>query len=64
VPGEVRRTPNIAAVYDLGEADGCIFIAMELVHGETLRARVESGLIHAEAVRVALEIAARARACP
>ncbi|MBV8758222.1 MAG: protein kinase [Deltaproteobacteria bacterium] len=29
--------PNIAAVYDIGEADGVAFIAMELVDGETLR---------------------------
>jgi serine/threonine-protein kinase len=27
--------PNIAAVYDIGEADGHVFIAMELLSGET-----------------------------
>jgi serine/threonine-protein kinase len=31
---------NIAAVYDVGEIDGQVFIAMELVEGETLRARI------------------------
>ncbi len=30
--------PNIAQIYDLGEVDGTYFIAMEYVHGESLRA--------------------------
>jgi serine/threonine protein kinase/tetratricopeptide (TPR) repeat protein len=30
--------PNIATVYDVGEADGCWFIAMEFIDGVTLRA--------------------------
>src|SRR5262249_49332909 len=30
--------PSIAAVYDVGEVDGRVFLAMELVEGETLRA--------------------------
>ena len=30
--------PNIAQIYDLGEASGRYYIAMEYVHGETLRA--------------------------
>src|SRR5215472_7106797 len=30
---------NIAAVHDVGEADGQVYIAMELVEGETLRQR-------------------------
>ncbi|MGH7681079.1 MAG: protein kinase domain-containing protein, partial [Candidatus Eiseniibacteriota bacterium] len=29
--------PNIIVVYDLGESDGTLFVAMELVDGETLR---------------------------
>jgi eukaryotic-like serine/threonine-protein kinase len=50
--------PNIAAVYDVGEADGSVYIAMEYVEGTTLRSRIESGLLDpAEALRVAREIA-------
>ena len=49
--------PNLAAIYEVGEADGVAFIAMELVEGETLRARLRAGLGHAEALRVAREIA-------
>ncbi|MFZ5472108.1 MAG: serine/threonine protein kinase [Myxococcota bacterium] len=30
--------PNIAQIYDLGEVDGTYYIAMEYVHGESLRA--------------------------
>src|SRR5271163_3354148 len=32
---------NIATVYEVGETDGQVFIAIELVEGETLRARIE-----------------------
>lgn len=32
--------PNIAHVYEIGEADGFHFIAMEYVEGETLRAKI------------------------
>lgn len=50
--------PNVAAVYDVGEADGRIFIAMELVGGSTLRRRMDGGpLPIEEAVRVVSAIA-------
>jgi predicted Ser/Thr protein kinase len=29
--------PNVAHVYEVGTIDGCLFIAMELIHGTTLR---------------------------
>ena len=50
--------PNVAAVHQVGEADGHIFIAMELVEGETLRAKLERGRIEVAAARdFALQIA-------
>src|SRR6185503_8393859 len=35
--------PNVAVVYDVGEVDSASFIAMELVEGESLKARLRSG---------------------
>jgi serine/threonine protein kinase len=35
--------PNVAVVHQVGEADGRIYIAMELVEGENLRARLARG---------------------
>ena len=35
--------PNIVSVYDIGTADGHLFVAMELVEGKTLRELVENG---------------------
>jgi serine/threonine protein kinase len=35
--------PNLATIYDVGEVEGNIFIAMERVDGRTLRKRVASG---------------------
>src|SRR5512135_1932457 len=35
--------PNILTIYDIGEADGTVYIAMELVEGRTLRELVASG---------------------
>lgn len=37
------RSPNIAAVYDIGEHDGAGFIVMEYVQGETLSRRLQRG---------------------
>jgi serine/threonine-protein kinase len=49
--------PCIATVYEVDEADGHVFIAMELVLGDTLRERMAPGLVHAEAVRIAKAVA-------
>jgi serine/threonine protein kinase len=50
--------PNIATVFEVCEADGCVFIAMELVDGETLRQLVQrEALPFEEATRIVREIA-------
>jgi serine/threonine-protein kinase len=49
---------NIATVHDVAEVDGRIYIAMELVEGESLRDRMARGaLAPAEALRIARGIA-------
>ncbi|HZI64225.1 MAG TPA: protein kinase, partial [Thermoanaerobaculia bacterium] len=50
---------NVAHIYEIGEASGVHFIAMEYVEGETLAARLESGALPlAEIARIGIEIAA------
>ena len=50
--------PHIATIHEIGEVDGIIFIAMEMVEGRTLRELVdEGGLTIRQAVRLATEIA-------
>jgi tRNA A-37 threonylcarbamoyl transferase component Bud32/tetratricopeptide (TPR) repeat protein len=50
--------PNIAAVYEVEEAAGRVFLVMELIEGQTLRAKLRDGpLPVAEAVRIAKAIA-------
>src|ERR1017187_6587579 len=46
--------PNVAVVYAVDEADGRIYIAMELVEGENLRARLDRGRLD---VAIAKELA-------
>jgi serine/threonine protein kinase len=49
--------PNIAAIYDLEEANNATFLVLELVEGETLAARIERGPIPVEeALNVARHI--------
>ncbi len=45
--------PNIVAVYDIGESDGSVWIAMELIEGRTVRDLLASGALP---TRRALEI--------
>ncbi len=50
--------PNIATVHEVGESDGVIFIAMELVLGRTLAARIGAGQPSVdECLRLSIEIA-------
>ena len=52
------RTPNIAAIYDIGEHDQIMFIVMEYVEGELLSRRVERGMMDArETIHIATQIA-------
>ncbi len=48
---------NVAAVYEVEEDGDQVFIAMELVEGETLRERMAMGLTLQDAVGLALQIA-------
>jgi eukaryotic-like serine/threonine-protein kinase len=49
--------PNIVTIYEVGQADGASFIAMELVEGRTLRSLLASGSLP---LRKLLSIAAQA----
>jgi serine/threonine-protein kinase len=50
--------PNVAAIYQVDDAGDVAFIAMELVEGRTLRARIGEGPVApGEALRIGLEIA-------
>ena len=50
--------PNIVAIHDVGTADGQIYAVMELLAGETLRARLERGpLPWRKAIQVASAVA-------
>ena len=50
--------PNICSIYEVGEADGCSFIAMQYVEGETLDARIKSKPLELkESLTIAAQIA-------
>lgn len=51
--------PRIATVFEVGDHADSLYIAMEYVEGETLRARLarEGALPRAEATRIAIEVA-------
>ncbi len=50
--------PHICTIYEVGEADGTAFIAMEFVGGPSLRERVDQGALPtAEAVRLGIQAA-------
>ena len=50
--------PNICTILDVDEGDGQCFIAMELLHGQTLKARLTEGPIAlAELIEIASQVA-------
>jgi len=50
--------PNVCAVHEVGEAEGQVYITMELVDGSTLSERLEAGPLPAEEVmRLGLQLA-------
>jgi serine/threonine protein kinase len=61
--GEARaasalRSPYIAAIYDIGEHDGALFIVMEYVEGKLLSRRISRGTIpYREAVEIVIQVA-------
>src|SRR5580700_5470321 len=50
--------PNICTIFDIGEQDGDPYLVMELLKGETLRARILTGPMTAEEIlHVGMEVA-------
>ena len=43
--------PNVCTIYEVGEAEGQAYIAMELVSGETLSERISNGPLDGDEVR-------------
>ncbi|HJT16771.1 MAG TPA: serine/threonine-protein kinase, partial [Thermoanaerobaculia bacterium] len=50
--------PNIVTIYEIGSADGVSYIAMELVDGAPLRARMQGALALRPLLQIASQIAA------
>ncbi len=42
--------PNIAVIYKIGDANGETFIVMEYIEGESLKARIQEGLLPIEKI--------------
>lgn len=52
------ESPYIAVVHEIDESDGVVFVAMELIHGSTLRKLLDEGALTAlRAVEIAEEVA-------
>ncbi len=50
--------PNITGIFDIGNMDGIAYVAMELLEGESLRTRLESGpLTPKKAMEAAIQMA-------
>lgn len=54
----ILDNPNICAVYDLGEADGITYVAMQYVEGPTLRELLDRGRLSLlSALSIAIQVA-------
>src|SRR5262249_47048179 len=52
------RSPNTAAIYDIGEHEGLSFIVMEYVEGELLSQRITRGMLATrEVIEIAMQVA-------
>lgn len=52
------RSPNVAAIYDIGESDNAMFIAMEYVEGELVSNKLEAGALNFHhAIDIATQVA-------
>jgi serine/threonine protein kinase len=49
--------PNLVTIYDLGNANGAPYVAMELLEGETLRERIANRLPQRKTIDYAIQIA-------
>ena len=51
-----RAYPNIVTIYDIGDADGIPFIAMELIQGRTLRSAVSAQLAFEQLAEIGAQV--------
>lgn len=52
------RSPHIAAIYDIGEHEGAMYLVMEFVEGELLSERIKRGPLQSrESLDIAMQIA-------
>src|SRR5512144_1116170 len=52
------RSHNIAAIYDIGEHAGAMFIAIEYVEGEVLSQRIDRGALPiSDVIDIAIQVA-------
>ena len=57
--------PNVCQIYEIGEDQGELFIAMELLEGQPLAERLKAGAMPvSDAVSIAIEHAVRALGAP
>ncbi len=60
IAAALAEHPAIVAVHDIGEADGALYLAMDLIDGRTLHGILQQGPLPIERVAEIVETAARA----